>query len=282
MKKEDIPIVIDGPNYINRILDMSIDKDIISKQLSFDNFRETIKEELLKVGIMSNLNIVEFICSQKKFGNKENKFSNEEQDLLLNRIMSEMGVHVEKVVIPSKQEKGVDTMITTKVESFAENHCYIILITNDQDFVPLLAKMREKGKKIILVSIGQSTPKQLINESYLNINLYDEYECLFCYKYPHYPLYRDFNIEKYKEIISNADDRICNQIRVTETGFIYMSYKDTGPRNILGLKFRSVTFGAKNEYVGPKAASDSNYIENEYNKLILAWENKRFIDFYYG
>lgn len=65
MKEENIPIVIDGPNYINRILDMSIDKDIISKQLSFDNFRETIKDELLKVGIISNLNIVEFICSQK-------------------------------------------------------------------------------------------------------------------------------------------------------------------------------------------------------------------------
>lgn len=284
MKKENIPIVIDAPNYINRILDMSIDKDIISTQLSFSGFRETIREKLRKTGIMSNLNIVEFVCSQKIFGNKEKKFSKDEQNLLLDRIKTEPGVHVEKVNIPSnsKQEKGVDTMITTKTESFSENHNYIILVSNDQDFVPLLTKMREKGKKIILVSVSQSIPKHLVNESYMVINLYDEYECLFSYKYPQYPLYRDFNIEKYKEVISNADDRLCNQIRVTKTGFIFRSYKDTGFKNTLGLKFRSVTFGAKNEYVGPKAASDSDYIKNNYNKLMLAWKNKSSIDFYYS
>ncbi len=284
MKKENIPIVIDAPNYINRILDMSIDKDIISTQLSFSGFRETIRERLRKTGIVPNLNIVEFVCSQKIFGNKGKKFSKDEQSLLLDRIINEVGVHVERVNIPasSRQEKGVDTMITTKIESFAENHNYIILVSNDQDFVPLLTKMREKGKKIILVSVSQSIPKHLVNESYMVINLYDEHECLFSYKYPHYPLYRDFNIEKYKEIISNADDRLCNQIRVTKTGFIFMSYKDTGCKNILGLKFRSVTFGAKNGYVGPKAASDSDYIRNNYNKLMLAWQNKSSIDFYYS
>ena len=42
MDKENIPIIIDGPNYINRILDMSIDNDIISNQLSFKNFRNVI------------------------------------------------------------------------------------------------------------------------------------------------------------------------------------------------------------------------------------------------
>jgi hypothetical protein len=36
MDSENIPIIIDGPNYINRILDLEIDKDIISDQLSFE------------------------------------------------------------------------------------------------------------------------------------------------------------------------------------------------------------------------------------------------------
>jgi uncharacterized LabA/DUF88 family protein len=284
MNGENIPIVIDGPNYINRILDMSIDKDIISNQLSFSNFRETLKMKLLKEGICAQLNRIEFVCSKKLFGLKTNKFNQNERDLLLERLSLEVGVHVEEINIPGSgsQEKGVDNMIATKIESFSENHNYIILISNDQDFVPLLTKMREKGKKIILVSISQSIPKHLINESYMVINLYDEYECLFCYKYPHYPLYRDFSLEKYREIISNADDRINNQIRVTDTGFIYMSYKDIGFQNILGIKFRSHTFGARNDYVGPKAASDSTYIENNYKQLMLAWKNKVSFDFYYS
>jgi len=104
------------------------------------------------------------------------------------------------------------------------------------------------------------------------ISLYDEYEYLFCYNYPHYPLYKDFGLEKYREIISNADDRINNQLRVTKTGLVYLSYKDIGCQNILGLKFRSETYRARNVYVGPKAASNYEYIKNKYEQLINVLE----------
>jgi len=283
MNKEDIPIIIDGPNYINRILDMSIDKDIISNQLSFENFRDVLKIQLKERGIDVRLPIIEFVCSKKLFGSSSKKFTQSERDLMLEGVMKEQGVHIEEVNLPGSTEKGVDNMITMKIEFFSERYKQIILITNDRDFVPLLSKMRNGGTNIILVSLSETVPKELINECYISINLYNQHECFFKYNYPHYPLYRDFDLKRYREIVSNADDRVNNQFRVTKTGFVYLSYKDTGFKNILGLKFRFSTFGGGNGYVGPLAASDSKYIEEGYKKLIMAWKSKgSFIDALYG
>jgi len=274
MNKENIPIIIDGPNYINRILDMSIDKDIISNQLSFENFRDALKIQLNGRGINAQLPKIEFVCSKKLFGSKSKKFIQIERDVMLERIMLEQGVHIEEIDLPGSQEKGVDNMITTKIESFSEKYKQIILITNDRDFVPLLSKMRKKETNIILVSLSKTVPKELINESYIVINLYNQYECLFNYNYPHYPLYRDFDLKKYREIVSNADDRVNNQFRVTKTGFVYLSYKDTGFKNLLLIRFRWETYGAGNGYVGPVAASDSKYIEKGYKELMMEWKHK--------
>ena len=60
-----VPIIIDGPNSINRIIDMGIDKDIVSKQLTLSGLREIINKKLqdLKIGIQCES--VEFICSKK-------------------------------------------------------------------------------------------------------------------------------------------------------------------------------------------------------------------------
>lgn len=274
MNKENIPIIIDGPNYINRILDMSIDKDIISNQLSFENFRDTMKVQLNEKGINAQLPKIEFVCSKKLFGPSSKKFTKSERDKMLERVMLEQGVHIEEVDLPGSQEKGVDNMITTKIESFSERYKQIILITNDKDFVPLLSKMRKKETNIILVSLSKTVPKELINECYISINLYNNYECLFKYNYPHYPLYRDFDLKKYREIVSNADDRVNNQLRVTKTGFVYLTYKDRRLKDILLLRFRWERYGAGNGYVGPVAASDSKYIERGYKELMMEWKHK--------
>ena len=274
MNKEDIPIIIDGPNYVNRILDMSIDKDIISNQLSFKNFRDVLKIQLKERGIDVQLPIIEFVCSKKLFGSSSKKFIQSERDTMLERVMNEQGVHIEEVNLPGSTEKGVDNMITMKIEFFSERYKQIILITNDRDFVPLLSKMRNKGTNIILVSLSKTVPKELINECYISINLYNQYECFFKYDYPHYPLYRDFDLKKYREIVSNADDRVNNQLRVTKTGFVYLSYEDTGFKNLLLVRFRWETYGAGNGYVGPVAASDSKYIEKGYKELMMEWKHK--------
>lgn len=280
MQVYDIPIVIDGPNYINRIQEMSIDKKIISRQLSFTNFRETILRLLKDNGINADLSIIEFVCSKKLFGSGVQKFTQDERDNLLQRIMREKGVHIEEVHLPGSSEKGVDTMISTKIETFSNTFKYVILITNDRDFVPLLAKMRAKGTNVILVSIAESVPIELVNECYLNIELTEEYECLFKYEYPHYPIYKDFDIEKYREIIAEADDRVHNQLRVSKTGFVYVSKDKVGAEDILLVQFRYETYMAGNRYVGPKPASDDKYIKDEYEELMLAWKHKDIVPDY--
>jgi hypothetical protein len=152
---------------------------------------------------------------------------------MLERVMNEQGVHIEEVNLPGSTEKGVDNMITMKIEFFSERYKQIILITNDRDFVPLLSKMRNKGTNIILVSLSKTVPKELINECYISINLYNQYECFFKYNYPHYPLYRDFDLKKYREIISNADDRVNNQLRVTIPGLIICFWYDLDGKHMV-------------------------------------------------
>ena len=83
----------------------------------------------------------------------------------------------------------------------------------------------------------------------------------------------------YKSIIANGDDRINNQLRVETGGSVYLS-KVVGNRDIIGLQFRFETFHAYNEYVGPRSASKSEYIEEEFKKLMLAWEHKNEVDSY--
>lgn len=273
MKNYDIPIVIDGPNFINRILDTSINKDIISNQLSFYDLRNSIKIALAENRIFSDLPIIEFVCSKKLFGNASKKFTQTERDTMLKRLMRERGVHIEEVNLPGSKEKGVDNMVSTKIETFSETFNYIILISNDRDYVPLLSKMRTRGKNVILVTLTDDTPDEVINESFLTINLSNQYECLFKYDYPHFTIYKDFTIDKYKEMISQADDRIHNQLRVSKTGYVFIS-KEVGNQNLANVKFRFETFMAGNGYVGPKAASDSEYIKDEYDELMLAWQNK--------
>ncbi|MGE5410625.1 MAG: hypothetical protein ACM3MI_06670, partial [Clostridiales bacterium] len=65
MDKLNFPIVIDGPNFINRILEMKIDKDLLAKQLSFNGFRTRIKQLLIEQSIDCNLSLLEFVCSKK-------------------------------------------------------------------------------------------------------------------------------------------------------------------------------------------------------------------------
>ena len=183
MDSENIPIIIDGPNYINRILDLEIDKDIISDQLSFEEFRIFVKRRLVENNINCELPIVEFVCSKKLFGSNNKKFSQNERDRLLDTIMLEKGVHIEEVILPGSSEKGVDNTVTTKIDTFSKSFEYIILISNDRDFVPILKKMREQGTLIILISPAENIPKELINEAHLTINLFQDYHCLFKYNY---------------------------------------------------------------------------------------------------
>lgn len=272
MEKPVVPIVIDGPNFINRVLEMKVDKDLIAKQLTLIGLAEVIDIFLQREGIQGRFDIVEFVCSKKLFGIGASKFTQDERDIILRRLMMEKGVHIEEVVLPGSSEKGVDNMVSTKIETFSEKFEYIALVSHDRDYVPLLKKMREKGNKVILVALNKEYPIELTNEGFLTIEISTEYACLFKYSYPSFFIQKDFTKDKFRELISNADDRKFNQLRVDRNSRIYISHEHVGAEQIDGLKFRYETSVAYNGYVGPKAASDSHYIDEEYEEIILGWE----------
>jgi len=265
-------MIIDGPNFINRILDMEIDKDSISKQLILGGLREIINMKLRdSVKIKSQCEITEFVCSKKLFGPSSNKFTQEERDSLLDRIMGEIGVHVEELHIPGRSEKGVDNLISTKVETYLEHSEFIVLVSEDRDFIPVLKKMRERTKKVVVVSLKDKYPKEITNEAYAKIDIKDDYEYLFKYSYPYFFIQK-FTVDDCREMISNADDRKHNQIRVDNNGRVYISHENVGMDNLAGVKYRFETFGRYNGYVGPKAASNKKYVTEQFNEIKLAWE----------
>lgn len=267
-----IAVMVDGPNFINRILDMRIDKDLISRQLILSGLREIINKKLCdSIKIKGRCEIIEFVCSRKLFGPSSNKFTQDERDNLLNRIMGEIGVHVEELHIPGSPEKGVDNLISTKIETYLEQSESIVLVSEDRDFIPVLKKMRERGKKIIVVSLKDRYPKEIINEAYVKIDIKDNYEYLFNYSYPYFFIQK-FTIDDCREMISNADDGKLNQIRVDDNGKVYISHENVGTDNLAGVKYRFETFGRYNGYVGPKAASDKKYVSEQFNDIKLAWE----------
>ena len=266
------PIIIDGPNFINRILELEIDKDIIAKQLTLDGLRKRLNSIFQEMDIKIQVDLMEFVCSKKLFGQGANKFSLQERDSMVKRLMTEKGVHIEEVSLPGSSEKGVDTMVSSMLETFSDKHENILLFSHDRDFVPVLKKLREKGEKTYLFSLNDRFPIELSNEAYQTIRIDHEWRHLFTYSYPRYYINDKFNKEMFRELVSNADDRQHNQLRVDKDGEVYYSFRCVGAQDIDVVKFRFETLGAFNGYVGPKAASDKKYIT--YSTLAILSQTK--------
>ena len=267
------PIIIDGPNFINRIIELEIDKDIIAKQLTLDGLRKRLNTIFQETDINIRIDLIEFVCSMKLFGQGTNKFSKLERDSMVKRLMAEKGVHIEEVSLPGSSEKGVDTMVSSMLETFSNKHECISLISHDRDFVPVLKKLREKGKKTYLFALSDKFPIELSNEAYQTIRIDHEWRNYFTYSYPRYFINEDFTKEKFRELVSNANDCQNNQLRVDNNGEVYYSFEYVGSQNINGVKFRFETLIAFNGDVGPKAASDKKYITDEYDDIIYGWDH---------
>jgi len=166
MIENEIPIVIDGPNFINRLLDSGLNKDRIIKELTLSGFRGLINLIFKEYKINAECDQIEFVCSKKMFGSKNSKFSPEERTFMLERLMNEKGVHIEEINLPGTSEKGVDVAVSTIVETFRETYRFIALVSEDKDYVPLLKRLREKGNKAIIISCSQNFPIELTNEVY--------------------------------------------------------------------------------------------------------------------
>lgn len=268
----NVAIFVDGPNFINRLLDMEIDKDLIARQLTLDGFRSEVVRGLEALGrVEGECDTVEFVCSEKLFGSGRNKFTREERELLLGRLGAEAGVHVEKVYLPGQDEKGVDGTVATGIESFMDHNSAAVLVSADRDFVPLLRRMRERGKKVVTVALNERYPPELTNESYYTLRLADRYAAFFEYAYPRCDI-EGLDYASMRRMIANADDRMFNRIQVTRGGQVSINREEWSvPEERPGVKFSFETFAPGNEYAGPRAASDEGHVKEYLEDIHKAW-----------
>jgi NYN domain len=268
----NVAIFIDGPNFINRLLDMKIDNDLISQQLTLDGFRREVKRELEELGrLEGECDTVEFVCSEKMFGSDQSKFTREERELLLGRLGAEPGVHVERVHLPGKDEKGVDGTVATGIENFMDHNSAAVLVSADRDFVPLLRRMRERGKKVVTVALNDHYPPELTNESYFTLSLGDQHAAFFEYAYPRCNI-EDLDYENMRRMIANADDRMFKRVQITKGGQVSIArWEWSVPEERPGVKFSFETFAPGNDYAGPRAASDEGHVNEYLEDIHKAW-----------
>ncbi len=269
--KKEIAIIIDGPNLINRILDLKINKESIVNQFSLLNLMRSINEQLSNLECPYLCSTIEFICSQRPFG-KDDKFTNNEMKSLIDRFKKEEGVHVEIVNIQGNQEKGVDVKVVVELTKYAKKDGAAVLISADKDYVPVLEDLRKNDKKIITIAFNNNLPSEICNESHKVINLSKDYASFFIYNYPEYNI-NTLTLDDLKNMYANANDGEDNRLKVYPSGDIRITHgEDITINHDSESKFRMEIYHAYNGYVGPIAASNDDYMQDRYNILIKNWE----------
>lgn len=91
----------------------------------------------------------------------------------------------------------------------------------------------------------------------------------------------NLTVDSVSKLIASKDDSENRQIRVTDDGILFLS-DDVGSEHIEGIKFRLETWDAGNDYVGPRAALDHDWVEKVYLAIKTNWEAGRrgYIDSY--
>jgi hypothetical protein len=275
-KSGAIPVVIDGPNFVNRVMDLEVDHDVIAQQLSLTQLRRALNAAIRTQELATDAcdGPIDFVCSKKLFGPKTNQFTPDERETMLARFMGEVGVHVEVIDLPGDKEKGVDGAVQAQLDSFAKENKYVALIAADRDYVPALRKLRSQGCRILVASLQTDFPKEIANEAWGVVELLPHFNSLFTYSYPHYPI-ETLTMGQIKALIANADDRTHNQIRVRENGSVYISpHPAVGNQKLESVRLAFESFEAGNHYVGPQAASHGAYVASEFSSITNAWKRK--------
>jgi len=273
MNVEDVPVVVDGPNYVNRVLDLRIDHDLVAGQLTLTGLRRALNDGIQhqQLAPVACNTTMDFICSKKLFGPPSNKIAQPEREILLGRLMRETGVHIEEIDLPGDSEKGVDGAVQSRLEELAKDHQWVVLVSADRDYVPVLRKLRKGRTRILLASLQADFPKELANEAWGIVDLLPFEAGLFAYSYPTYDI-EMLTQDECRRLLANADDRQNNQVRITDNGRVFASTGDAiGNRQRAGVRFSLETFAAGNDYCGPRAASDSSHVANTLHRLLYGW-----------
>lgn len=161
-------VIVDGTNFINRLFDMGRDKCFILNELSFPKIAESIQQLLVENGLPALYNGTDFYCSNKKISN----LTKSETDQLLNKLRYERGVTVEQVgIITDGKEKALDTSIIIRMFEVMDYYDIMVLLASDRDYIPAFELLRKNGKYVITVGCRENHPVELINKSYLFLEI---------------------------------------------------------------------------------------------------------------
>ncbi|WP_437711018.1 CHAT domain-containing protein [Sorangium sp. So ce448] len=271
-----IPIVIDGDDYMRRLLNIKIDAVHLARQVSCRALMQLLNARLATIpGVSGACESVEFLCSKRRIGSGGRTFSATQRSALLNRIGGEVGVYVEATGLTSKE---IVTSIGTRIEDLAGSANCVVLVSSEPRLAPILRKNRHL--KVVVLDLYGDLPNELRNEAYAALELENDVPGLFSYSYSRFDI-RKLDEAACAELYAEADDNHHNQLRVTRDGTVFMSKDDVGAENVDNLRFRFETYCAGNGYVGPVVASKPPYVQEQLADIRNAWETGRrgYIDY---
>ena len=88
-------------------------------------------------------------------------------------------------------------------------------------------------------------------------------------------------LEQVRLLIASGDDRVHNQLRVSQAGVVWLSTV-VGGAETSGLLFRLETWAAGSGYVGPAAAQDEQWVSQVLGALKANWPrpSSAYVDLY--
>lgn len=168
-------VVIDGPNFVNRIADHGHKGRLLSEDFHLTHINGYLQSEIKnRLGYARCLS-VDFICSQKLLGDDVAKLSGEEQSKLLESFKHEPLTTVREIVICDNKEKGVDVAVASKLFELSDSCETLVLISSDKDYIPALEVLRNRGRYLVTMGFWDSHPIELINLSHIFFDLDELY-----------------------------------------------------------------------------------------------------------
>lgn len=167
-------IAIDGPNFVNRLIDAGVPKQIILESISFADISATIQMVIRReIGTQRSMGTEFFYSSNTFGGDSEWAFNATETKAFISRISSETGVETTLIDLPSsnQKEKGVDIAVAAAMFEKSQFCETLVLGSSDKDFVPVLGSIKRMGRYVVTLGFGDAHPPELINISFLTIRL---------------------------------------------------------------------------------------------------------------
>lgn len=253
-----IDIVIDGKNLFDRLIKLKIDDDILYNQFSVMKFQKVLEDSIFRKSKKCTIVFSkddkhynkDVICRLEAEGTQVKVFENRLQTIEF--VCEQVKGTIELVLASSSED------MLSKV-SLKKGSCYLYTVSFKNDlptcFVPTFFSMGD------LTSI----------------------ELNHCFNYNECKTVNVKNITEaiYKDMLSNANDCISHQLRVDWSGDVYIS-TITGAEEIDDVKFRWESWDPGNEYAGPFAASDHEYVKQSVDSLKKCWEDgvRGYCDYY--